>query len=100
VNVSIVRGGGIAGVATRTQLASDALPPEEGRRLQELAAAVEPAADAGERHPDELVYKITISSGTTAIYTETTLPEPARALIDFVSARPEREDALELKGRR
>jgi hypothetical protein len=100
VNVSIVRGGGIAGVATRTELASDALPPEDGRRLRELAEAVEPASDAGARGPDELVYKVTINSATIAIYTETTLPETVRALIDFVSARPERQDALDLPGKR
>ena len=49
VNVSIVRGGGFAGIATRTQLASDALPKAACRRLKELAAQVEPASDAAPR---------------------------------------------------
>jgi predicted protein tyrosine phosphatase len=93
VNVSIVRGGGVSGIATRTRLASDALPKAACQRLEELAAQVEPASDAAARHPDETLYKVEVD-GVTATHTETTLPEPVRALIDFVSERPERQDAL------
>jgi hypothetical protein len=96
VNVSIIRGGGIGGIATRTQLASEELPPAESRKLQELASAVAPASEdagGGPRHPDETLYKVMIN-GLTATHTETTLPEPVRALIDFVSERPERQDGL------
>ena len=99
MNVSIVRGGGIAGVATRTRLASDALPKEACERLRELASAVAPADDAAARHPDETLYKVEVN-GVIATHTETTLPEPVRALIDFVDERPERRDALELPRRR
>ncbi len=98
MKVSIVRGGGVAGIATRTQLTSDALPRESGERLRELAAAVAPADDAGGRRPDELLYKVQVN-GVTATHTESTLPEPVRALIEFVDARPERQDAL-VKGAR
>jgi hypothetical protein len=94
VRVSIIRGGGFAGVATRTQLASDALPKEACERLRELASAVAPADDAGGRHPDETLYKVEVS-GVIATYSETTLPEPVRALIAFVDERPERQDGLE-----
>jgi hypothetical protein len=95
MNVSIIRGGGLAGIATRTQLASDELPPAEGKRLEQLAAAaVAPAsADTGVSHPDETLYKVVVD-GVTTTHTETTLPEPVRALIDFVSERPERRDGL------
>jgi hypothetical protein len=94
VNVSIIRGGGLGGIATRTQLASEALPAEAGRRLEALASAVSPATDAGRAsHPDETLYKVQID-GVTATHTETTLPEPVRALIDFVSERPERRDGI------
>jgi hypothetical protein len=94
VNVSIIRGGGMAGIATRTQLASEALPPDEGRRLEELASAVAPASDAGgASHPDETLYKVVVD-GVTATHTETTLPEPVRALIDYIDQRPERQDGL------
>jgi hypothetical protein len=95
VKVSIIRGGGLAGIATRTQLASEELPPAAGRRLEQLAsAAVIPAsADSGVNHPDETLYKVDVD-GVTTTHTETTLPEPVRALIDFVSERPERRDGL------
>jgi hypothetical protein len=96
VNVSIIRGGGIGGIATRTQLASEALPAEAGRQLEALASAVAPASDpggGGASHPDETLYKVQVD-GVTATHTETTLPEPVRALIDFVSERPERREGL------
>jgi hypothetical protein len=99
VKVSITRGGGIAGIATRTQLASDALPEEACERLRELASAVAPADEATARHPDETLYKVDVD-GVTATHTETTLPEPVRALIDFVDERPERRDAIEPPRRR
>jgi hypothetical protein len=99
VDVLIIRGGGMAGIATRTQLASDALPKEACRRLRELASAVAPADEAAARHPDETLYKVEVD-GLIATHTETTLPDPVRALIDFVDERPERRDALELPRRR
>jgi hypothetical protein len=99
VNVSIIRGGGIGGIATRTQLDSEELPQAASRRLEELGSAVTPASDTTVSHPDETLYKVTVD-GVTATHTETTLPEPVRALIEFVSERPERQDALELPGRR
>jgi hypothetical protein len=99
VDVSIIRGGGLAGIATRTQLASDALPREAGERLRELASAVAPGDAAAGRHPDETLYKVEVN-GLTATYTETTLPEPVRELIAFVDERPERRDAVEPPRRR
>ena len=99
MKVSITRGGGLAGVATRTQLATDALPKEACERLCELASAVTPADEAAARHPDETLYKVEVN-GIIATHSETTLPEPVRALIDFVCDRPERQDGLELPGLR
>jgi hypothetical protein len=101
VKVSVVRGGGIAGIATRTDVETEALPPDAGRRLARLAAAVTPVADApvAPAHPDETLYRVTVD-GVTATYTESTLPEPVRELIDFVGARPERRESLELPGKR
>jgi hypothetical protein len=95
VNVSIIRGGGIGGIATRTELASETLPAEARRRLEELASAIAPATDpgGGAGHPDETLYKVQVD-GVSATYTETTLPEPVRALIDFVGERPERQERL------
>jgi emfourin len=98
VNVTITRGGGMAGVATRTQLTAEALPTGARERLRELASAVGPADAAGTRHPDETLYKIEVD-GRSASYTETTLPDPVRALITFVDERPERQDELALPKR-
>jgi hypothetical protein len=98
VNVCIIRGGGIAGIATRTRLASDALPKEACERLRALASAVSPSEDAGARAPDETLYKVDID-GVTSTHRETTLPEPVRALIEFVDQRPEREDELDVRAR-
>ena len=94
MKVSIVRGGGLAGIATRTELSSDSLPEEAGRRLETLAAQVAPSSGAGAAHADELLYRVTVD-GVTATYTESTLPDPVRALIEFVSERPERQLVLE-----
>jgi hypothetical protein len=94
VKVSIVRGGGIGGIATRTELASEALPEDARRRLETLAASVVPAASARAAHPDETRYRVTVDT-VSATYTESSLPPPVRELIEFVRARPERQDALE-----
>jgi hypothetical protein len=93
VKVSIVRGGGLAGIVTRTELTSEALPEDARRRLETLAAQVAPASGARPAHADELLYRVTID-GVTATHTESDLPDPVRALIEFVSERPERQDAL------
>jgi hypothetical protein len=94
VKVSIVRGGGIAGIVTRTELSSERLPEEARRRFESLAAQVAPGTLSGAAHADELLYRVTVDD-VTATYTESTLPEPVRALIEFVRERPERQDALE-----
>ena len=93
MNVSIVRGGGIGGIATRTELSSDALPEDAARRLATLAAAVSPAEPTRGAGPDETLYRVTVD-GVSATHTERALPEPVRALIDFVRERPERREAL------
>jgi hypothetical protein len=93
VKVSIVRGGGLAGIATRTELTSEALPDDARRRLETLAGEVSSAAAAGPAHPDEMLYRVTVDA-VSATYTESSLPAPVRELIDFVRARPERQDAL------
>jgi hypothetical protein len=100
VRLSIVRGGGIAGVARRTELSSDALPEDAARALEARASAVVPVAGgtAPARTPDEMLYEVCVERAegtTTARYTDTTLPEDVRALIAWADARPERTDALE-----
>jgi len=100
VKVSIVRGGGLAGVARRTELASDALPEDAARALEAHASAVVAVAASGPppRSPDEMLYEVCVERAdgtTTARYTDATLPEAVRALIAWADGRPERTDALE-----
>jgi hypothetical protein len=93
VKVSIVRGGGLAGIATRTELASEALPEDARRRLETLAAGVSAASAPPSAHPDETRYRVTVDA-VSATYTESSLPGPVRELIEFVRTRPERQDAI------
>ena len=100
MKVSIVRGGGLAGVARRTELATDALPEDAARTLEAHAAAVIPlpAAGGARRAPDEMLYAVRVEGpdgATEAHYTDATLPEDVRALIAWADGRPERTDALE-----
>ena len=100
MKLSIVRGGGLAGVARRTELTTDALPEDAARALEAHAAAVVPlpAARGPRRAPDEMLYAVRVEGpeGTTeAHYTDSTLPEDVRALIAWADGRPERRDDFE-----
>jgi len=100
VRLSIVRGGGLAGVARRTELQSDALPEDAARTLEAHASAgvLPAAADPSSPSPDEMLYEVCVErteGTTTARYTDATLPEEVRALIAWADGRPERTDALE-----
>lgn len=94
----------MAGFVTRTGLDSDALPADAAQALAEIAerALAAPAAPAGERLPDELLYTIEIGDGdrTRSLrFSEQTLPEEMRELIAWVDSRPERADTVEPAGR-
>jgi emfourin len=102
VRLSIVRGGGLAGVARRTEITTDALPEDAAQALEAQAAAVLPLAAPGDAPPtparDELLYTVCVerADGTVeAHYTDSTLPEDVRALIAWADGRPERRDDLE-----
>lgn len=104
MKVSILRGGGIGGLLTRTELNSEVLPSGDSRTFADKAQralALSDAPASGERFPDELLYTIVVDDGNAARtlrFTEQTLPEPVRELIAWVDARPEREDRLETRG--
>jgi len=98
MKIAIVRGGGLAGIVTRTELDADRLPPDAARTLEELAAAAgpldEPPRTASQASlPDELQYEITLADDhgrRTAQFGDTTIPQPVRALVEWADARPER----------
>jgi hypothetical protein len=105
MKIEIVRGGGLAGLATRTGLDIDTLDPESAQALLERvrnAGLLGPAASvppgAGSRYPDELLYEITAYNGDlarTARYSETELPDSVRQLITWVDGRRERSEGIE-----
>ena len=104
MKVSIVRGGGVGGFVTRTELDSEALPAGDSSTLAEIAKqalASSEAPSSGERLPDELLYTIEVDDGgeeRTLQFSEQTLPEPVRELIEWIDSHPERDDRLEPAG--
>lgn len=104
MKVSVVRGGGIGGFVTRTELDSQRLSAGDSKALAEQvkrALAVSDASAPGERSPDELLYTIAVDDGDggrTAHFSEQTLPEEVRELIAWIDSRPEREDRIEPAG--
>ena len=104
MKVGIVRGGGVGGFATRTELDSGALSGDESRTLErmvERALAAPEAPASGDRHPDEMLYAFVVDDGEaerTVRFSEQTLPEPVRELLAWIDSRPEREDRIEPAG--
>jgi hypothetical protein len=112
MKVSIARGGGLAGLVRKTELAVDALPDDAAGELKQKldraglgggarAAGVTPPGERPRPHPDELSYSVTIEDegGERTIEgTETSLPREVRELVQWVDARPERHDELKPPG--
>ncbi|MFF3441916.1 protealysin inhibitor emfourin [Streptosporangium sp. NPDC002721] len=102
MKVSIVRGGGIAGLVTVITVDSASLAPEV---TAELRARVERAGLSGaperqappEGRPDRFDYELTVEDGGRVLATrarEGDLPGPLRALISYVTSRPERQERV------
>jgi hypothetical protein len=94
MKVSIVRGGGLAGVARQTTLDDADLPPDAAAAHREKVAAARGPLEAGPPpppHPDEMLYEVRLSDGEeqTARFTDMSLPDPVRQLIEWVDAREE-----------
>jgi hypothetical protein len=97
MRLEIVRGGGLAGLVSRTELDSADLPEADARRLADLCRAAElepldtpPAAGAA----DTLLYEVTLEDAgggrRTGRFTDATLPPSTQELLSFVDERPER----------
>jgi hypothetical protein len=99
VKLTVIRGGGFAGLSRQAELSSDALPPAEATKLSALVEGAglleEPApreAEAPPAHPDELSYEVSVEHegrAQTLRFTEQTLPDSVRSLIAWVDSRPE-----------
>ncbi len=106
MRVELIRGGGLGGFVTRTEVVGDDLPAE---RLEELRARVReaglleapPLAPPVERHPDEIQYELTFEHAgerRTVRVGETTMSDATRGLIAWVDAAPERREQIEPPG--
>ena len=102
MKVSIVRGGGLAGLVTKTVVDADSLAPEEAEQLR---AKVEEAGvfDLPSRittdspQPDRFNYAVTVQDEGrehTILVSEEALPEAVRDLLSYVKSVPGREDEI------
>ncbi|WP_326640397.1 hypothetical protein OG884_36150 [Streptosporangium sp. NBC_01755] len=102
MKVSIVRGGGIAGLVTVTTVDSASLASQQ---VAELRSRVERAglSDAPERsgasggQPDRFDYELTVEDGGQAHTVragEGDLSGPLRALISYVTSLPGRQERI------
>jgi hypothetical protein len=96
MKVTIVRGGGIAGMTTGTTLESGALPEADAQTFSAhvQAAALHEARTSGPqtRSPDELLYAISVDDAGGQVvqrFTDATLPDEVRRLVEWVDSRPE-----------
>jgi hypothetical protein len=100
VRVSVVRGGGLAGISTTTELARSALPDADAATLDGLVegAGVRDAPPASSRpQPDQTLYEVQVSDGDSdrrARFSDDDLPEGVRRLIEWVDSRPERSHRI------
>ncbi|MDQ4133582.1 MAG: hypothetical protein M3179_10350 [Actinomycetota bacterium] len=102
MKVTVVRGGGIAGLVTTTSADTNALPPEqadalrtqvEGSGLMHLPARVSgPTAQ-----PDAFAYQVTVEDGDRVqkvSLSEDALPPAVRSLISWLDSVPGREQRI------
>jgi len=102
LKLTILRGGGLAGITRQTELASEALPPNEATKLHELVEGAGLLGEAAPReappgHPDEMSYEVIVEhegQARTQRFTEQTLPDPVRRLIASIDSRPERSQSI------
>jgi hypothetical protein len=104
MKVSVVRGGGLAGLVKRTAVKSDTLPPEHAEQLRskvDEAGVLDLSDGPKARYPDEMSYKLTIEQDDgehTVRLSESALPEAVRDLIDWIDSLPDREESIRPPG--
>jgi hypothetical protein len=106
VKLTIVRGGGFAGLVTTTIVDTEALPPEDAKAL---VARVEQAGvldlphrgTRSTRQPDRSDYAVTVEDEGrkhTVLLGEEDLPAGVDSLISWASSLPDREERIEPLG--
>jgi hypothetical protein len=106
MKVAVVRGGGVAGLTTRTRLAAEALPEGDAKALHELVRGsgllTKPETPRQPpSHADELLYSVTVDDGErerTLRFSDESLPDEVRSLIEWVDAHPKGERELRRPG--
>ena len=101
MRVSIVRGGGVAGFATRTELESTRLAQDERSEFEtrlRRALVIDPQSSSVAALDGDPSCEVTLDDGEarkTMRFSESSLPAPIRSLIDWTDGRSERETLLE-----
>lgn len=106
MKVSIIRGGGLAGIVTRTAVESEWLPAESAHELRERVAKARvfdlPEEVRGRPdQADRFSYAVTVEDqgrARTVRLAEEALPEEVRELVSWVESVPEREEGIERPG--
>ncbi|OLE14083.1 MAG: hypothetical protein AUI36_39355 [Cyanobacteria bacterium 13_1_40CM_2_61_4] len=105
MKLRIVRGGGLAGLATVTEVDSNALPAQEAEALSSKVAEMGffdlPASFGSSEEPDRFNYAVTVSEANqthTVTGGEQQLPQSMRSLISWVSSLPGAESHVERPG--
>ena len=106
MKVSVVRGGGVAGMARLSEIDGDALGAGDRAALQELldksGVATTPATTRAPAHADEMAYEIRVQGAgepVVARFGESDLPDGARALMAWIAKRPETHSRLDRPAR-
>jgi hypothetical protein len=101
MKVSVVRGGGVAGMVRVSEIDSADLGGPDARALAELVdkagVAVAPAAGPAPAHADEMAYEVRVDDGgepVVARFGESSLSDGVRELMAWVAQRPETRSRL------
>lgn len=100
MRVSVVRGGGLAGISTRTELARSSLPAVDAATLDGLvegAGVREDSPAPASAQPDHLLYQVEVSDDrgeVRARFSDQDLPEGVRRLIEWIDSRSEKSHRI------
>lgn len=90
LKVSVVTGGGFAGLVRTVSADTDALPGADAERLRTAVGRLpKEVAPAARSFPDAQQYKVTIDDDgrtTTLSFTDADIPDEARALISLLQS--------------
>ena len=107
MRVSVVRGGGLAGLIRTVSADSDQLAPSDRRELAALVQQTglldaETVPGSGEHEPDRFTYTVTVEDRgrrRKIAFPERSLPEEVRNLISWVNTVSGHEESIEPPGR-